>query len=253
HPTPRERVALDRRRARGRRPCTGNAGTGGGTCARSVLAGCVCAAGRRAPVGRRRRHARARTGVRGQIRVPGRGDRSARRAHCTPRRSSGRGRRRRAGLRGRRRPGSPPSGGADVIAVDLLPPDEARAAAARRRARRFGMLGIALAAAGAVSGHGLLAIATAVTGHEVARAEAERAMLQRPVAVLRRLRQRQASLRRRLAILARLEARDGEPARLLAALGLAGRAGLWLTAVKLAGERLELAGVGPGERTVAGV
>jgi type IV pilus assembly protein PilN len=138
-----------------------------------------------------------------------------------------------------------------VIAVDLLPPDEARAAAARRRARRFGMLGIALAAAGAVSGHGLLAIATAVTGHEVARAEAERAMLQRPVAVLRRLRQRQASLRRRLAILARLEARDGEPERLLAALAIAAPAGLWLTAVKLAGERLELAGVAPDERTIA--
>jgi type IV pilus assembly protein PilN len=138
-----------------------------------------------------------------------------------------------------------------LIAVDLLPPDEARAAAARRRTRRLGALGVAVAVAGLIVGHGLLAFATAVTGHEIARAERERSALERPVAVLRRLRQRQASLRSRLAVLARLEARGSEPGRVLAALASCAPAGLWLTAVKLAGGRLELAGVAADDRTIA--
>ena len=138
-----------------------------------------------------------------------------------------------------------------MIAVDLLPPDEARAAAARRRTRRLGATGIGVVIAALIVGHGLLAIATVVTGREIARAEEERSVLERPVAVLRRLRQRQASLRSRLAVLARLEARSGEAGRLLAALASCAPAGLWFTAVKLAAGRLELAGVAADDRTIA--
>src|SRR4030095_14106727 len=137
------------------------------------------------------------------------------------------------------------------MAVYLLPPDEARAAAARRRTRRLGVTGVAVTIVGLIVGHGLLAIATAFTARQSATAELERAALERPVVVLRRLRQRQASLRSRLAILARLEARGGEPGRVLDALASCVPAGLWLTAVKLAAGRLELAGVATDDRTIA--
>lgn len=137
------------------------------------------------------------------------------------------------------------------MAVDLLPPDEARAAAARRRTRRLGVTGVAVTIVGLIVGHGLLAIAMALTARQIATAELQRAALERPVVVLRRLRQRQASLRSRLAVLARLEARGGEPGRLLAALASCAPRGLWLTAVKLAGGRLELAGVAADDRTIA--
>lgn len=138
-----------------------------------------------------------------------------------------------------------------MIAVDLLPPDEARAAAARRRARRLGVLAVATVAVGLGLGHGALAVAAAVTRRQIVRADAARAVLERPVAALRRLRQRQASLRSRLAILERLEAGGGEPMRMLAALAAAAPAGLRLTELKLTGERLELAGVATDERTIA--
>src|SRR5262245_33885297 len=117
--------------------------------------------------------------------------------------------------------------------------------------RRLCATGIALTITGLIVGHGVLAIATAMTSRAIARAEQERSILERPVAVLRKLRQRQASLRGRLAVLARLEARGGEAGRLLAALASCAPAGMWLTAVKLAGGRLEVAGVATDDRTIA--
>jgi Tfp pilus assembly protein PilN len=138
-----------------------------------------------------------------------------------------------------------------MIAVDLLPPDEARAAAARGRARRLVVLAIATAAAGVTLGHGVIEIGAHVTERAIARADAERAALERPVAALRRLRQRQAALRSRLAVLRRLEAGAGSPARLLAALAAATPPRLWLTQLQLVGGRLQLAGVAPDDRTIA--
>ncbi len=138
-----------------------------------------------------------------------------------------------------------------MISVDLLPPDEARAAAARRRTRRLARLAVAAAASALAAAHTVLAIASAATSRDVEREAAARAELERPVAALRRLRQRQASLQSRLAVLARLEPHDGEPVRMLAALAAAAPPGLWLTALRLAGERLELTGVAVDERTIA--
>src|SRR4029434_3185573 len=120
---------------------------------------------------------------RGQVRLLGRGPRSVRRRHA-----AGAHRSRHAcllwsGVRRRRRPGAPPSRGqrmttCEAIAVDLLPPDEARTAAARRRARRLGGLGVAIAALGLALGHGALEVAGGVTEQEIVQADAERAALE---------------------------------------------------------------------------
>jgi Tfp pilus assembly protein PilN len=151
----------------------------------------------------------------------------------------------------------------EAIAVDLLPPDEARTAAARRRARRLGGLGVAIAALGLALGHGALEVAGGVTEQEIVQADAERAALERPVAALRRLQQRQVALRSRLAVLERLEARGGalggeagggSGGGLVGALGALAAAAppqLWLTELKLTGDRLELAGLAADEQTIA--
>jgi Tfp pilus assembly protein PilN len=151
----------------------------------------------------------------------------------------------------------------EAIAVDLLPPDEARTAAARRRARRLGGLGVAIAALGLALGHGALEVAGGVTEQEIVQANAERAALERPVAALRRLQQRQVALRSRLAVLERLEARGGalggeagggSGGGLVGALGALAAAAppqLWLTELKLTGDRLELAGLAADEQTIA--
>lgn len=151
----------------------------------------------------------------------------------------------------------------EAIAVDLLPPDEARTAAARRRARRLGGLGVAIAALGLALGHGALEVAGGVTEQEIVQADAERAALERPVAALRRLQQRQVAVRSRLAVLERLEARGGalggeagggSGGGLVGALGALAAAAppqLWLTELKLTGDRLELAGLAADEQTIA--
>lgn len=142
-----------------------------------------------------------------------------------------------------------------MIAIDLLPPEEARAAAAGRQARRLAVLGAATAVLGLALGHGALEVAAAMTQREIVRASAERAVLERPLAALRRLRQRQGALRSRLAVLERLEARGGEPGggrvQLLEALAAVAPPRLWLTELKLTAERLELAGRAADERTIA--
>jgi type IV pilus assembly protein PilN len=138
-----------------------------------------------------------------------------------------------------------------VIAVDLLPPDEARAATRRRRARRLVVLGAAAIAAELMLAHGVIEVGAHLTSGATARARAERAALERPVAALRRLRERQAALGSRLAVLRRLEGDAGSPARLLTALAAATPPRLWLTELQLIGGRLQLVGFAPDDRTIA--
>src|SRR5262249_58307316 len=127
-----------------------------------------------------------------------------------------------AGTRGARRA---------MIAIDLLPPEDVRAAAALRRARAVAT-GIAVAAGLALLvGHAALETATVLSRRLLIRMDAELAALERPAAALRRLRQRQAALRQRLRVIAGLEARGGGPVALLDALAAAASPRLSLTEV----------------------
>src|SRR5262245_63207582 len=108
-----------------------------------------------------------------------------------------------------------------MIAIDLLPPEDAGAAAARRRARAIA-IGIAVVAGLALLlGHAALETSTLFSRRRLTQVDAELAALERPVAALRRLRQRQAALRQRLGVIAGLEARGGGPVPLLDALAVA--------------------------------
>lgn len=138
-----------------------------------------------------------------------------------------------------------------MIVIDLLPPDEARAAAAARRVRLLGVRMAAVAVLGAVLGHGMLEAVTVATQRDIARADGERAALERPVRALRRLRQRQATLRRRLAVIQRLEGQGRPAVPLLEALGAAAPARLWLTELTLADDRLRLAGLAADDQSIA--
>jgi hypothetical protein len=90
--------------------------------------------------------------------------------------------------------------------------------------------------------HAALETATALTRRRLVRVDAELAALERPVAALRRLRQRQGALRERLAVIAGLEARRGGTLRLLDALAMAASARVSLAEVALADGRLRLTG-----------
>ena len=137
-----------------------------------------------------------------------------------------------------------------MITIDLLPPEDAAAAAAARRARSLGTAIVVTGVVGLLLAHAVLEIATAVTQRRLVRTGAELASLERPVAALRRLRDRQAALRRRLAVIAGLEARRTSPARLLDGLATAASPHLWLTEVTLAEGRLRLTGLATDERTI---
>jgi len=137
-----------------------------------------------------------------------------------------------------------------MITIDLLPPEDADAAAAARRARTLGMRIAATGVAALLLGHAVLEIATVVTQRRLVHAGTELAALERPVAALRRLRERQAALRQRLAVIAGLDARRLSPARLLAALATAASPQLWLTEVTLAEGRLRLVGYAADEQAI---
>ncbi len=138
-----------------------------------------------------------------------------------------------------------------MVVIDLLPPDEARAAAWARRVRRLGRAGGLVLAAGVAAGHLALVRATASTGRDAAAVEAELRILRRPVAELRRLRRRQTRLARRLAVIERLEAQGVESLGLLGALSGALPPGAWLTELVLAGGRLRLAGAAVDDAAIA--
>jgi type IV pilus assembly protein PilN len=138
-----------------------------------------------------------------------------------------------------------------MIAIDLLPPEEVSATAAARRARAVAV-GIALAAGLALLvGHVALEAATELGRRRLVHVDAELAALERPVAALRRLRQRQAALRRRLGVIAGLEARGGGPVPLLDALAMAASPRLSLTEVTLDDERMRLTGFAVDDQTIA--
>ncbi len=139
-----------------------------------------------------------------------------------------------------------------MITVDLRPPDEAAAARAARRARVLAAVVAGVGTAGLAVAHVALEVAAGATRRELVRTEDELAGLRRPVAALRRLRQRQAALAGRLAVLHRLEARRGDAVRLLDALGAAAPQGLWLSELVLAGGRLRLTGFATDDQTIAG-
>jgi len=138
-----------------------------------------------------------------------------------------------------------------MIAIDLLPPEDASAAAALRRARAVG-IGIAVAAGlTLLIGHAALEASMVLTRHRLLRVHAEMAALERPVAALRRLRQRQAALRHRLGVIAGLDGRRGGPVALLDALAVAASPRLSLTEVALVDERMRLTGVAVDDQTIA--
>ena len=138
-----------------------------------------------------------------------------------------------------------------MIAIDLLPPEEAVAAAASRRSRRLGAMVGGTVAIGLLLGHVAVEGAAAVTNRRLARIGAELTALDRPVTALRRLRQRRAALGRRLGMIAALEAPAAEPVSLLETLADAAPSGLWLTELTLVDGRLRLAGLAEDEQTIA--
>jgi type IV pilus assembly protein PilN len=138
-----------------------------------------------------------------------------------------------------------------MITIDLLPAEDVRAAAAVRRARAVA-IGIAVTAGLALLvGHVALEAATSFSRRRLIRTDAELAALERPVAALRRLRQRQAALRRRLGVIAGLEARRGGPVPLLDALAAAASPQLSLIDVALVDERMRLTGIAVDDQTIA--
>jgi type IV pilus assembly protein PilN len=138
-----------------------------------------------------------------------------------------------------------------MIAIDLLPPEDAGAAAARRRARAIA-IGIAVVAGLALLvGHAALETSTLFSRRRLTQVDAELAELERPVAALRRLRQRQAALRQRLGVIAGLEARGGGPVPLLDALAVAASPQLSLTEVALVDEGMRLTGVAVDDQSIA--
>jgi len=138
-----------------------------------------------------------------------------------------------------------------MIAIDLLPPEDANAAAAHRRAQAVA-IGIAVAAGLALLiGHAALETSTVLSRRRLIRVDAEMAALERPVAALRRLRQRQAALRHRLGVIAGLEARGGGPVAVLDALAVAASPRLSLTEFALVDERMRLTGVAVDDQTIA--
>lgn len=138
-----------------------------------------------------------------------------------------------------------------MITIDLLPAEDVRAAAAARRARAVA-IGIAVSAGlTLLVGHAALEAATLLSRHRLIRTDAELVALERPVAALRRLRQRQAALRQRLGVIAGLEARRGGPVPLLDALAVAASPQLSLIEVALVDERMRLTGIAVDDQTIA--
>jgi Tfp pilus assembly protein PilN len=138
-----------------------------------------------------------------------------------------------------------------MIAVDLRPPEDVGAAAALRRARTLAITIAATAGLALLLGHAALETATVLTRRGLVRVDAELAALERPVAALRRLRQRQVALRQRLAVIAGLEAHRGGTLRLLDALAMAASARVSLAEVALADGRLRLTGAADDDQTIA--
>jgi len=138
-----------------------------------------------------------------------------------------------------------------MIAVDLRPPEDVGEAAALRRVRTLAITVAATAGLALLLGHAALETATALTRRRLVRVDAELAALERPVAALRRLRQRQVALRQRLAVIAGLEAHRGGTLRLLDALAMAASARVSLAEVALADGRLRLTGAADDDQTIA--
>lgn len=138
-----------------------------------------------------------------------------------------------------------------MVVIDLLPPDDARAAAAARRLRLLGRAAGLLVAAGAAAGHFALAHATASTRDDAAAVAVELRALRRPVAELRRLRRRQTRLAQRLAVIQRLEGEGRESAGLLGVLADTLPRGAWLTELVLADGRLRLEGAAVDDAVIA--
>jgi len=138
-----------------------------------------------------------------------------------------------------------------MIAVDLRPQEDVGAAAALRRARTLAITIAATAGLALLLGHAALETATVLTRRGLVRVDAELAALERPVAALRRLRQRQVALRQRLAVIAGLEAHRGGTLRLLDALAMAASARVSLAEVALADGRLRLTGAADDDQTIA--
>jgi type IV pilus assembly protein PilN len=138
-----------------------------------------------------------------------------------------------------------------MIAIDLRPPEDVAASAAIRRARKLAIIIVVTAALAIALAHAALETVTVLTRRSLVRVDAELAALERPVAALRRLRQRQMALRQRLAVIAGLEARGGGPVRLLDALAVSASPRLWLTELTLVGGTLRLTGFADDDQTVA--
>jgi Tfp pilus assembly protein PilN len=138
-----------------------------------------------------------------------------------------------------------------MITVDLRPPEDVGAAAVLRRARTLAIAIVATTGLVLILGHAALETATALTRRRLVRVDAELAALERPVAALRRLRQRQAALRQRLAVIAALVGRRGGTLRLLDALAAATSGRLSLAEVSLVDGRLRLTGAADDDQTIA--
>src|SRR5262249_36046398 len=100
-------------------------------------------------------------------------------------------------------------------------------------------------------GHAALEAATLFSRRRLIRADAELAALERPMAALRRLRQRQAALRQRLGVIAELESRRGGPVPLLDPPTVAAPPQLSLIEVALVDERMRLTGIAVDDQTIA--
>jgi type IV pilus assembly protein PilN len=138
-----------------------------------------------------------------------------------------------------------------MITIDLLPPQAAGAAAVARHRRALGTIAAVAAAIALLIAHGALEIARAVTERRRTAVGVALADLERPVAALRRLRQRQAALRRRLDVIAGLEARRSSLVRILDALAAAAPTRLWLTELTVDDGRLRIAGLASDEQLIA--
>lgn len=138
-----------------------------------------------------------------------------------------------------------------MIAIDLRPPEDVAASATARRARQRAIVIAVIAALGIACAHAALEAVTVLTRRSLVHVDAELAALERPVAALRRLRQRQVALRQRLAVIAGLEADGGGPVRLLDALAVSASPRLWLTELTLVDGALRLTGFADDDQTVA--